>query len=63
MAIRNDQESGRYLSNLSEKCQNNGLIDPELFIQHKVNKGLRDQKGKGVFCGESRQGDYPFGHR
>ncbi len=48
MAIRNDQESGRYLSNLSEKCQNNGLIDPELFIQHKVNKGLRDQKGKGV---------------
>lgn len=46
MAIRNDQESGRYLSNLSEKCQNNGLIDPELFIQHKVNKGLRDQKVK-----------------
>ena len=51
MAIRNDQESGRYLSNLSEKCQNNSLIDPELFIQHKVNKGLRDQKGKGVVTG------------
>ncbi|MDE7337514.1 MAG: citrate synthase, partial [Clostridia bacterium] len=51
MAIKNDQESGRYLSNLSDKCQSNSVIDPELFIQHKVNKGLRDQKGKGVLTG------------
>ncbi|MDE6211843.1 MAG: citrate/2-methylcitrate synthase, partial [Clostridia bacterium] len=29
----------------------NGVIDPELFVQHKVNKGLRDPKGKGVLTG------------
>lgn len=50
MAMRNEQES-RYLTGLSDKCQNNSVIDPALFIQHKVNKGLRDQKGKGVLTG------------
>ncbi|MDE6614630.1 MAG: hypothetical protein K2K24_03885 [Clostridia bacterium] len=51
MAIKNEQENGRYISGLSEKCQNNSVIDPELFIQHKVNKGLRDLNGKGVLTG------------
>ncbi|MBD5087011.1 MAG: citrate/2-methylcitrate synthase [Clostridiales bacterium] len=51
MAIKNEQENGRYISSLSEKCQNNSVIDPELFIQHKVNKGLRDLNGKGVLTG------------
>ncbi|MDE5989971.1 MAG: citrate/2-methylcitrate synthase [Clostridia bacterium] len=51
MAIKNEQENGRYISSLSEKCHSNSVIDPALFIQHKVNKGLRDQKGKGVLTG------------
>ncbi|MCX4364027.1 MAG: citrate synthase, partial [Clostridia bacterium] len=50
MALK-DVETGRYISNLSEKCLANSVIEPELFIQHKVNKGLRDQKGKGVLTG------------
>ena len=48
--MKNEQES-RYLTNLSDKCRSNSVIDPELFIQNKVNKGLRDQKGKGVLTG------------
>ena len=51
MAIKNDSDLSRYVSSLSDKFQNNGVIDPELFIQHKVNKGLRDPKGKGVLTG------------
>lgn len=36
---------------LSEKCVNNSRIDPQLYIEHKVNRGLRDLNGKGVLTG------------
>lgn len=32
-------------------CSNNLQIDPQLYIDHKVNRGLRDLNGKGVLTG------------
>ena len=32
-------------------CTGNCRIQPELYIQHKVNRGLRDLNGKGVLTG------------
>ena len=32
-------------------CKNNGLIAPELYGKHQVNRGLRDLNGKGVLTG------------
>ncbi|MDE7209163.1 MAG: citrate/2-methylcitrate synthase [Clostridia bacterium] len=51
MSSKKDLDLGRKISNLADKCTDNGVIDPELFVQHKVNKGLRDPKGKGVLTG------------
>ncbi len=51
MSSKKDLDLGRKISNLADKCMGNGVIDPELFVQHKVNKGLRDPKGKGVLTG------------
>lgn len=36
---------------LADKCLNNCRIDPGLYIEHKVNRGLRDLNGKGVLTG------------
>ncbi|MCX4361949.1 MAG: citrate/2-methylcitrate synthase [Clostridia bacterium] len=51
MSLKKDLDLGRKICNLANKCSENGVIDPELFVQHKVNKGLRDPKGKGVLTG------------
>lgn len=32
-------------------CSTNCIIDPQLYIEHKVNRGLRDLNGKGVLTG------------
>jgi citrate synthase len=36
---------------LSAECKANGIIDPELYLTHKVNRGLRDLDGNGVLTG------------
>ena len=36
---------------LTDKCVSNSLIDPQLFVDHKVNRGLRDMNGNGVLTG------------
>ncbi|MGI6279757.1 MAG: citrate/2-methylcitrate synthase [Acutalibacteraceae bacterium] len=36
---------------LAEKCLQNCRIDPELYIEHKVNRGLRDLNGNGILTG------------
>ncbi len=36
---------------MAEKCLKNGKIDPQLYIDNKVNRGLRDLNGKGVLTG------------
>ena len=35
----------------SQICTENCRIEPELYIKHKVNRGLRDVNGKGVLTG------------
>ncbi|MEE0928668.1 MAG: citrate/2-methylcitrate synthase [Acutalibacteraceae bacterium] len=39
------------IQELSKLCSQNDKIPPELFVQNKVNRGLRDAKGKGVLTG------------
>ena len=51
MSSKKELDLERKISSLADKCSTNGLIDPELFVQHKVNKGLRDLNGKGVLTG------------
>ena len=35
----------------SDYCTGNCRIEPQLYIEHKVNRGLRDLNGKGVLTG------------
>ena len=39
------------IEKLSKLCLDNDRIDPELYTINKVNRGLRDAKGKGVLTG------------
>ena len=39
------------ISKYSDYCTDNCRIEPELYIEHKVNRGLRDLNGKGVLTG------------
>ncbi len=36
---------------LANQCQANCKIDPQLYLEHKVNRGLRDLEGHGVLTG------------
>lgn len=36
---------------MARKCLENSRIDPQLYIDNKVNRGLRDLNGKGVLTG------------
>ncbi len=36
---------------LAQKCMDNSKIDSQLYIDNKVNRGLRDLNGKGVLTG------------
>ena len=40
-----------YLEKFSDKCLNHPHINPELYIEEKVYRGLRDLDGKGVLTG------------
>ena len=35
----------------AEICEKEGVIEPELYLKHKVNRGLRDLNGNGVLTG------------
>ncbi len=48
---RNYSEITPEIAKLAELCGGNSIIEPELYIQHKVNRGLRDLNGKGVLTG------------
>lgn len=39
------------IEHYAEKCVCGGRIDSQLYIEHKVNRGLRDLNGKGVLTG------------
>ena len=39
------------IQHLSQLCSEKCIIDPELYLKHRVNRGLRDLNGKGVLTG------------
>ncbi|NLC79106.1 MAG: citrate/2-methylcitrate synthase, partial [Ruminococcaceae bacterium] len=39
------------IQSLSDRCNSEGRIDKELYAQYNVNRGLRDQNGKGILTG------------
>ena len=39
------------IAELAKLCIENDKINPDLFTKHQVNRGLRDQNGKGVLTG------------
>lgn len=47
---REKSPGAKYLASLSSLVQKN-IIDPELYTQNDVKRGLRDNDGKGVLCG------------
>ena len=47
----NFEKLNNYTSAKEEICRNNDKIAPELYSEHKVNKGLRDINGNGVVTG------------
>ena len=36
---------------LSELCSSNSVINSEMYLEHKVFRGLRDLNGNGVLTG------------
>ena len=51
MAYENYYEITPEILKLSKICIDKGRIEPELYIQYQVNRGLRDLNGKGVLTG------------
>ena len=50
-AVLERVERGEQIEKYSQKCLDNSRIDSALYIEHKVNRGLRDLNGKGVLTG------------
>ena len=48
---RNFSEITPEILKYTDKCINDGKIEPSLYIEHKVNRGLRDLNGRGVLTG------------
>ncbi len=51
MSERNYSEITPEIKKLSELCMSDCKIEPQLYIENKVNRGLRDLNGKGVLTG------------
>ncbi len=45
------------IKQLSDKCKQNDVIDPELYNIYDVKRGLRDKQGKGVLTGLTEIGE------
>ena len=45
------------INKLSEKCTQNGVINPDLYNIYDVKRGLRDRQGKGVLTGLTEIGE------
>ena len=51
MPVKNYSAITPEIYKLSEVCINNNQIEPQLYMQHDVKRGLRDNDGKGVLTG------------
>jgi len=49
--IKNFSEITKEILKYAEMCSNGDKINPQLYIEHKVYRGLRDLSGKGVLTG------------
>jgi citrate synthase len=45
------------LNDWTEVVERNSAVDPSLYVEYDVKRGLRDQNGKGVLAGLTRIGD------
>ena len=46
-----NKEMAEKINKYSRLCINDCYIQPQMYIEHKVNRGLRDSNGKGVLTG------------
>ena len=51
MAKRDYSEITPEIRELANRCLQDGVIQPHLYTEHKVNRGLRDLNGRGVLTG------------
>ena len=51
------EELSSKISEYSELCFKNGIIDPVLYAKYDVKRGLRDIDGKGVLTGLTKISD------
>ena len=51
MAFGYEKEIMKYAEQMKELCIINDTISDELFLEYGVNRGLRDQNGKGILTG------------
>lgn len=51
MEKRNYSEITPEIQRWADLCEREGVINKELYIEHKVNRGLRDLNGNGVLTG------------
>lgn len=57
MDSRNFSEITPEILQLSEICNKNGVINPDLYYKYDVKRGLRDRQGKGVLTGLTEIGE------
>lgn len=51
MSKKNYSEITKEIKNLTDICNKNNSIEPDLYLKYKVNRGLRDLNGNGVLTG------------
>ena len=51
MGIKSDESIREFTHKYSKVCVDNNAIDPDLFDEYGVKRGLRDKNGKGVLSG------------
>ncbi len=48
---RNYSEITPQIERMAKLCVEDSVIDPQMYVEHKVNRGLRDLNGNGVLTG------------
>lgn len=55
--IENEDKLAAQINRYADRCINNSCIDPDLYDQFNVKRGLREKGGKGVLTGLTEIGD------
>ena len=51
MGLKSDESIKEFTHKYSKVCVDNNAIEPDLFDEYGVKRGLRDKNGKGVLSG------------